>query len=273
MNAQALREAASITDPIKRARALERLMTESAALSVEAARYRRDAIAEARAQGMTPQQIGAALGVSPGRVRQIPPDETAGPAAKAPAASEAHAPRVLVQRALPTDPAIRGSVSLYLIEAERQGIRAERKMLYIGLEPVSEHIAACLRVQPGENVVARRKLMLANDVPVRIATSYFRADLFSNTRMAEPEFVRPTLQAALADLGYVFGRAEEHLTARPPTTFERETLDLDEPNEWIVQIVRVSYSSEDTPVHALETVCAATRHIFPIGQVAGSDEF
>jgi GntR family transcriptional regulator len=270
MDARTLREAASIADPLERARALERLMADSAGLSVEAARYRRDAIAEARATGLTPQQIGAALGVSPGRIRQIPPDESAGPMAPAP--SEAHAPRVLVQRALPTDPAVRGSVSLFLVEAERQGIRAERKMLYIGLEPASEHIAACLRVQPGDEVVARRKLMLANDVPVRVSTSFFRADLFGNTRMAEPEFVRPTLQSALADLGYSFGRAEENLTARRPTAFERETLDLDH-DEWVVQVIRSSYSTEDTPVHTLETICAATRHVFPIGQVAGSDEF
>lgn len=272
MDAQTLAEAASIADPLERARVLERLMTDGAALSVEAARYRRDAIAEARANGLTPQQIGAALGVSPGRVRQIPPSEATGMTAKAPAPSEAHAPRVLVQRALPTDPAIRGSVSLYLVEAERQGIKADRKMLYIGLEPASEHIAACLRVEPGTDIVARRKLMLANDIPVRVATSFFRADLFGNTRMAEPEFVRPTLQSALSDLGYRFGRAEENLTARPPTAFERETLEL-EPGEWIVQIVRASYSTEDTPVHTLETICAATRHTFPIGQVAGSDEF
>ena len=110
--------------------------------------------------------------------------------------------------------------------------------------------------------MARRKLMTANGVPVRIATSFFRADLFGDTRMAEPEFVRPSLQAALADLGYAFGRAEENLTAREPTAFERETLDLD-PGEWVVQIVRASYSAEDTPVHTLETICSATRHVFP----------
>ncbi len=39
-----------------------------------------------------------------------------------------------------------------------------------------------------------------------------------------------------------------------------------------VQILRTSYSTEDTPVHALGTVCAATRHLFPIGQAAGADE-
>lgn len=145
-------------------------------------------------------------------------------------------------------------------------------MLYIGLEPASDHVAHALRVQPGDELVARRKVMLANDVPVRITTSYFRADKFSDTRMSEPEFVRPSLQSALAELGYHFGRAEEFLIARPSTLFERDTLDL-HPGEWVVQILRTSYSTEDTPVHALETICAATRHLFPIDQVAGADEF
>ncbi|AQZ70045.1 hypothetical protein BKM31_01825 [[Actinomadura] parvosata subsp. kistnae] len=114
--------------------------------------------------------------------------------------------------------------------------------------------------------------MTANDVPVRIATSYFRADLFGGTRLAEPEFVRPSLQSAIVALGHTFGHAEESLIARPPTAFERETLELD-PGEWVVQVLRASYSSEDIPVHVLETICAASRHVFSITQVAGHDEF
>jgi GntR family transcriptional regulator len=268
MDARTLREAASLPDPVERARALTDLMTEDQGLTDAAARYRRQAIADARELGMSREQIAAALGVTPPRITQI----TKGPAAKAPPAPADHPPKVLVQRSIPTPPAVRGSLSLYLVEAERQGIRGDRKMLYIGLEPASEHVAHTLRVQPAEDVVARRKMMLANDVPVRIATSYFRADLFADTRMNEPEFVRPSLQAALDELGYRFGRAEEFLISRRPTKFERETLDLD-PDEWVVQILRTSYSTEDTPVHALETVCAATRHLFPVGQVAGADEF
>jgi DNA-binding GntR family transcriptional regulator len=132
--------------------------------------------------------------------------------------------------------------------------------------------AACLRVEPGTEIVVRRKMMTANDVPVRIATSHFRADLFGDTRLAEPEFVQPSLQSALVALGYAFGHAEENLTARPPTAFEREALEL-EPGEWIVQVLRASHSTEDTPIHVLETICAANRHIFSIGQVTGNDEF
>jgi GntR family transcriptional regulator len=268
MDLRTLQEAAHISDPIERARALTRLMTENQGLVTEAAKVRRQAIAEARDAGLSQDEIARRVGVTPGRVSQM----RKGATAKAPEPPARRAPRVLVQRALPTDPAIRGSKSLFLEEAKRQGLKADRRMLYVGLEPASEHVASCLRVEPGDDVIARRKLHTANDVPVRIATSYFRADLFGETRIAEPEFVLPTLQAALEALGYRFGHAEENLTARPPTSFEADTLEL-EPGEWIVQVLRASYSTEDTPVHTLETVCAANRHIFPIGQVAGADEF
>ncbi|MET9336506.1 hypothetical protein [Nonomuraea sp. NPDC003804] len=46
-----------------------------------------------------------------------------------------------------------------------------------------------------------------------------------------------------------------------------------EPGEWIVQVLRASYSTEGTPIHVQGTICAANRHIFPIGQVSGHDEF
>lgn len=98
------------------------------------------------------------------------------------------------------------------------------------------------------------------------------ADLVQLLADAPPLFVRPSLQSAIEDLGYTFGRAEESLNSRRPTPFERDTLEL-EPDEWIIQILRTSYSTEGTPVAALETICAASRHIFPIGQVAGVDEF
>ncbi|MFI6451988.1 GntR family transcriptional regulator [Streptosporangium amethystogenes] len=267
MDLDTLRDVSELTDPIERARVLGRLMTEEQERLEEAAKMRRQAIAEARDSGMGLEEIGTRLGVSPGRISQM----RKGPTARTPEAA-ARAPKVLVRRALPTDPAVRASASLFLVEAERQGVRPDRRMLYVGPEPASDHVAACLRVEPGAEVIARRKMMTANEVPVRIATSYFRADLFGGTRIAEPEFVRPSLQSALVALGHVFGHAEENLTARPPTSFEYDTLEL-EPGEWVVQVLRAGYSSEDRPVHVLETICAANRHIFSIGQVSGYDEF
>lgn len=181
-------------------------------------------------------------------------------------------PRVVVRRALPTEPAVRGSASLFMAESEKQGIRPARRMLYVGPEPAGDHVAAALRVDPGTEVLARRKMMFADDVPVRIATSYFRLDLFGGTPLSAPDFVRPSLQAGIEALGHRFGHAEEHLIARAPVEFEAETLQLD-PGEWVVQILRAGYSDEGTPVHVLETICAASRHVFPIVQVTGADEF
>ncbi|MFG1823290.1 UTRA domain-containing protein [Microbispora bryophytorum] len=187
-------------------------------------------------------------------------------------------PRVVVRRSLPSEPAVRGSASLFLTEAERQGVRAGRRMLYVGPEPASEHVAAGLRVEPGTPVLARRKLLLAGDVPVRVATSFLRLDLFADTPLCEPGFLAPSLQARIEELGHRFGRAEEHLVARPPRGDEAATLELDahpggEAGEWVVQIVRAAYSADDLPIHVLETVCAASRHVFDIVQVSGADEF
>lgn len=268
MDERTLRDIAAITDPIERVRAIGKAMSEQQGFVTELAALRRHAIAQARDSGMTLEEIGNRLGVTPGRVSQL---GKAG-SAKSPAQPERTAPRVLVQRALPTDPAVRGSKSLFLTEAENQGLTARRTMLYIGPEPASEHVAVCLRVEAGDEVIARRKMFFANDVPVRIATSYFRADLFGDTRIAKAEFVEPSLQAALEALGHRFGHADETLTARQATRFESDTLELD-PGEWVVQILRASYSTESTPVHTLETVCSATRHLFRIGQAAGTDEF
>ncbi|WP_440070256.1 GntR family transcriptional regulator [Streptosporangium sp. OZ121] len=273
MDLETLRDVSGLSDPVERARVLSRLITEEQGLLAEAAKMRRQAIAEARDSGMSLEDIGTRLGVSPGRVSEEPvvrtSEESVVRVSEEPVVST---PRVLVRRALPTDPAVRASASLFLAEAERQGVTPGRRMLYVGPEPAGEHVAACLRVEPGAEVIARRKMMTADGIPVRIATSYFRADLFGGTRLAEPGFVKPSLQSALVALGHTFGRAEETLTARPPTPFEYETLEL-EPGEWVVQVLRAGYSDEDVPVHVLETVCAANRHVFPIGQVSGHDEF
>ncbi|WP_101789711.1 GntR family transcriptional regulator [Nonomuraea indica] len=257
MEAMTPEDAVRVTDPLERAGVLSRLMAEHAGLLAEAAELRRAAVAEARAAGLSVAEIAGRLGVSPARVASM----AGGPE-----------PAVLVRRALPTDPAVRASTSLFLAEAERQGLEAGRRMLYVGPEPAAEHVAACLRVEPGAEVIARRKVMTVGGMPVRVATSYFRADLFGGTRLAEPGFVRPSLQSALVALGHSFGRAEETLTARPPVPSERETLELD-PGEWVVQVLRAGYSTDDTPVHVLETICAATRHVFTVGQVPGHDEF
>lgn len=178
----------------------------------------------------------------------------------------------IVERSLPTDPAVRSSPSLYLTEAERQGVTGSRRMLYVGTEACPSHVAARLTVTAGDPVLVRRKLMLADDVPMRIATSYFPAALAEDTRLTAPDFVPGGLQGVLEDLGFRFGRAEETLTARLATPAEVETLDL-AAGAPVVQVLRSSYDTSSAHLHTLETICAADRHVFRVQQVTGNDAF
>ncbi|GAB3207081.1 GntR family transcriptional regulator [Marinactinospora thermotolerans] len=270
MDARTLHDIAQISDPLDRARAASSAMATLQGQSVELSRIRRGAIIEAQESGLRQDDIARHLGVTPGRISQM--KKAGGDSGhRAPTGPVEPRPRVLVERALPTPPTVRGSTSLYLTEAEQQGLKPERRMLFVGKEPANEHVAAALRVEAGAPVIARRKMFWANDVPVRIATSYFRLDVGENTRLDAEGFVLPTLQAALEEMGHRFGHATETLTVRPATPYEADLLDI--AGEWVVQVLRVSVSTDDVPIHALETICAATRHVFPIGQVSGSDQF
>ena len=180
--------------------------------------------------------------------------------------------QVIVERWLPTNPNVRASASLYLTEAERQGVSPSRRMLDVGTEPCPAHLATELGVGAGDRVFARRKVMLADGVPVRIATSYFPADLAEGSPLTAPDFVPGGLQEALEKMGYRFGGADERLTARMPTPYESELLDLDAQTP-VVQVVRSSYDGDINPVHTLETICAASRHVFRVQQASGADVF
>ena len=133
----------------------------------------------------------------------------------------------------------------------------------MGREPAPAYIAARVGCREGDPVFARRKRMFADEVPVRIATSFFAVELAEGSPLADPQFVPGGLQVALEAMGHRFGRSVETMVARRPTDQERTVLDLDD-DDPVVQIVRSSYNTDDQPVHTLETVCAASRHVFHI---------
>lgn len=267
MNLTTLREIAAIADPIERARALGGAMTEQQILVEEAARMRRQAIAEARETGHRLEDIANVLGVSPGRISQM----RKGPAARAPTPLPEPGPQVIVHRSLPTEPGPGGPAQGFAAAAERQGVRHDVRVLFSGCEASSEHVASCLRIPAGDEVLVRRRMILADDVPVRLVSSFFRTDLFEGTAIADPAPAAP-MQERMEALGHRFGHAEETLVARPATRPETEALQLDN-GEWVVQLLRASYSAEDAPVHMLETICAASRHVFTVSQAGGQHEF
>src|SRR5438132_469718 len=251
----------AIPDPRRRAQELSRLVAEQQALLTDLARLRRDTIAELRAAGLTQAQVAEVLGVSPGRISQLEPS--------AASPKDTH---VVVERAIPTEPGIRASRSLYLSETEHQGVAPSRQMLKVGPEPAAAHIAARLGVAEGDDVVVRRKLMSANGIPIRISGSYFLPAFAEETGLDQADFIEEGYQVLFERHGRRFGHAVETLTGRMPTHDEAHTLQLptDVP---VVEVLRTSYDVNKEHIHTLESVCAADKHVFRIRQPDGTDAF
>lgn len=263
MTLPSIHDLAQIADPQARAQAIGRLLAEHQAALMDLARLRREAVAELRSAGLTQAQVAQVLGVTPGRVAQLEPEA-------AEDRERPGQPPVLVERGIPTDPAVRASRSLFLSETVDQGVVATRKMLDVGQEPAHAYIAARLGIAEGEPVLVRRRLMSANDVPLRISVSYFPISLAEG--LTDPDFVEGGLQVLFEGRGLRFGRALETLAARMPTPDEARTLQL-EAGVPVVHILRSSYDTDDNPVHTLESICAANRHVFPIRQPEGDTVF
>jgi GntR family transcriptional regulator len=174
--------------------------------------------------------------------------------------------KVLVERAIPTDPAVRSSDSLFLTETHNQG-DATRSLLEVAVVTPPPPIAE--RMGPGETIV-RRRLMSVDGVPVRLANSYFPASAPEAAALKAGDFIDGGLQKLFE--ARRFGTATETLVARPPTAQERQLLEL-EPDEPVVQIVRTSFDNLGTAVHTLETICAACRHVFVVNQLPGDSAF
>jgi DNA-binding GntR family transcriptional regulator len=180
--------------------------------------------------------------------------------------------QIIVERSIPTDPATRASASIFLSESEQQGLPARRVMLEVGPTPAPAHIAERMSIAPGDMVLVRRRLMLVQDTPLRIASSYFPLAQFEGTAIAQDGFVEGGLQGFFERQGLRFGRAFETLTARLPHALEAEQLEIRAETP-VVVILRSSYDVKDRPVHTLETVCASDKHVFRVRQVDGDEVF
>jgi DNA-binding GntR family transcriptional regulator len=125
---------------------------------------------------------------------------------------------------------------------------------------------------PDRVLLTRRRLMLVNEVPIRLATSYFLPDAPESAELSGDAFLGAGLQDLFDRHGRAFGRAEETLVARMPSAEEAELLAIGA-GDPVVEIVRTSFDAAGEPVHTLQTICAAGRHVFDVRQLDGDAIF
>lgn len=117
----------------------------------------------------------------------------------------------------------------------------------------------------GEPVIVRRRVFLADDMPVALTDSYYPASLAADTAIEKPERIRGGAHALIEDdegpIGRRIARSADDLAARMPTPREAELLRLPA-GVPVVRVLRTIYDSEGQPVEVQDTIAAADRHRF-----------
>lgn len=106
-----------------------------------------------------------------------------------------------------------------------------------------------LQLEPGEPAIVRTRILLHDDQPVELSTSYYPVGIAATSSLAKPVKIRGGAPQVLADLGYPQRSFTDRISARPPTVNEVDTLDLPVGTPVIRQL-RVVYSDNERPVEA-----------------------
>jgi GntR family transcriptional regulator len=86
---------------------------------------------------------------------------------------------------------------------------------------------ALLGIEPGQEVVIRKRLQLLDGVPAVISTSYYPMWVAEGTRLESADALPEGPDNLIEQLGNRFARGMELLQARMPTPDEVRTLELD----------------------------------------------
>ncbi|NXY95681.1 GntR family transcriptional regulator [Streptomyces sp. BR123] len=156
----------------------------------------------------------------------------------------------------------RGGKAAYLAESEQSGATAKVSVIFIGPMGAPEDIARRLDVEPGTQILARRRLYFRNGTPVETATSYLPWDVVKDI----PELFAENpggggIYARLEEHGHVFAEFIETLQARPAAKAEASELALS-PGAPVVHLLRNAVTETGRVVEVCDTLMAADQFVF-----------
>jgi GntR family transcriptional regulator len=120
-------------------------------------------------------------------------------------------------------------------------------------------VAERLHLSQGDQVLIRRRRMLADGQPVQLATSYLPLQLVEGTQIEQADTGTGGTYARLEELGHRLGRFQEDLSARMPLPDEARALRLGA-GVPVIRVVRTAFDEQGAPVEVNEMVLAADRY-------------
>lgn len=143
-------------------------------------------------------------------------------------------------------------------DAAEQGKVGTQQLVAVVTKLPTSEVRAALSLDTDEQVVLRRRLILADGQPVEIAESYYPARIATGTPLAENRKIPGGAVRVLAEAGYPLDESVERVTAELPATDQATMLGIafDEP---LIVVRRVSATDGRGPAEYAVNRMVASR--------------
>lgn len=149
------------------------------------------------------------------------------------------------------------SLLSFSTEMRRRGRVPTSRVIECGLRPASAEEVDRLGLEPGAEIVALRRVRLADGTPIAVESTALRADLAPVVLTADLE--RASLHAALVAAGTVLANGHARIWAGTAGPDDAAVLELDEGSALLVER-RIILDGRGVPVERTESRYAADRY-------------
>ncbi|MER0480131.1 GntR family transcriptional regulator [Streptomyces sp. Edi2] len=156
-------------------------------------------------------------------------------------------------------PADAGDRYRWLTEAEKLGTQARSRLLRVAEVVPPADVSAVLGLPEGGTAQLRHQLLLIDDEPVELVSSYYPLEIAHGTALTKRQKVKGGTPVLLAELGYPPRLSVDRLSARVPTQEQFTALQL--PGDLpVLRTLRVVHSDGDRPIEV--TVMVKAGHLY-----------
>lgn len=154
-----------------------------------------------------------------------------------------------------------GASDAWTEESAKHGRKGGQKLTFAGEIPAPKEVAEAFGIAEGSATVARKRIITLDGEPIELTDTYYPTAIAAGTPLAEPGKIKGGAISLLAQLGHAPSRVHEDVTARMPSTNERETLSLGDRDPVLI-LRRVTTDKEGAPIQVdLMTMPARGRHL------------
>lgn len=129
----------------------------------------------------------------------------------------------------------------------------------VRVEPADPRTAAALDIPEGAEVLVRDRVMSADDVPVQLAVSRLPRAVTAGTRIEDVDTGPGGMYGVLESTGHKLDHFTEYVSARPATSAEAKLMLL-APGAEVLDVTRIAFDTDGTPVEVNRMVLAGERY-------------